>query len=129
MYALVLNFPSKKVCPTIIMVFDTSLNQRCLLLGFNISKKTSPEQGDQRLYFDNMIQSHAFLTVMFMMHSHWERRPCCQLVLLCLFLCWFCCLFGLWCFLCRWLGLCFDLQCILKLSMLKIQEKFLSVIG
>lgn len=50
------------------MDFDTYLKQKFLLLGFNISKK-SPEQVDQRLYFDNMIQSHAFLTVIFKMQS------------------------------------------------------------
>lgn len=57
----------QKTLPNI-MDFDTSLKQKFLLLGFNISKK-SPEQGDQRLYFDNMIQSHAFLTVIFKMQS------------------------------------------------------------
>lgn len=58
----------QKTLPNI-MDFDTSLKQKCLLLGFNISKTRGPEQGDQRLYFDNMIQSHAFLTVIFKMQS------------------------------------------------------------
>lgn len=38
-------------------------------LRFQHFQEKSPEQGDQRLYFDNMIQSHAFLTVIFKMQS------------------------------------------------------------
>lgn len=57
----------QKTLPNI-MDFDTSLKQKCLLLGFNISKKRVRNKVI-RLYFDNMIQSHAFLTVIFMMQS------------------------------------------------------------
>lgn len=57
--------------------FDTSLKQKCLLLGFNISKKRVRNKVIRDFilttWYNHMPFGQSYLRC-----SHQERRPCCQ---------------------------------------------------
>lgn len=66
----------QKTLPNI-MDFDTSLKQKCLLLGFNISKKRVQNKVIRDFILTTWY-NHMPFWQSYLRCSHQERRPCCQ---------------------------------------------------